>query len=293
MKLERAPRGQRVAIALSIAPGVVLFITFYLIAMALLIVAAFTNWSVREMSFVGVDNFQFFLQDHRFWLALRNTALFTLAPILITVPLATLVALILARKIRGWQGIRLALFLPYMVPAAATAFIFVVIFNARFGLLNGLLRAVGLDDLARDWLHDVTTALPAVIVIGLFNIGFYAVLMLAEIQSIPREYYEAAQLDGANRGEREWHITVPLLRNVIATCCLLSALGALGAFEGIYILTRGGPADETMTLGLYGYLAYTRGEWGLANAIGLFTLVLGIAVILVVRRVGRLEESNR
>ncbi|MFC0531447.1 carbohydrate ABC transporter permease [Phytohabitans kaempferiae] len=285
--------GNRLAVALSVAPGVALFATFYVVAIGLLAGTAFTDWSVRDTRFVGLDNFAQIAQDPRFWIAVRNTVIFTAASVFVTVPIAVLVALILARRIRGWRSIRLALFLPYMVPGAATAYIFVVIFNARFGLLNSLLRAIGLDGLTRDWLYDVDTALVAVILTGLFNIGFYTILILAEAQSIPREYYEAAELDGAGLGRREWRITIPLTRHVIATCCLLAALGALNAFEGVYVLTRGGPADETMTLGLYGYLAYTRGDWGMANAVGLVTLVAGVGIVLLVRRLGRIEESDR
>lgn len=275
------------------APGLILFAVFYLIAMFVLVVTAFTNWRLRGLEFIGLDNFAAILGDERFWIATRNSMIFVLAAILIQVPLATLLALILARAVRGWRTIRLALFLPGMMSSAALALVYVFVFNPRFGLLNGVLGAIGLDSLARDWLFDYNTALWAVIATWVFNTGLYVVLILNGVHSLPTEINEAAQLDGARRLQREWYMTIPLIRPVIATCMLLAMLTALGYFEGVYVMTSGGPADQTLTLGLYGYLVYSGGDWGLANAIGVLIFTLGAILIVLIRRLGRLEVSDR
>lgn len=292
-RLEKAPKGSRVAIVASIAPGVLLFAVFYVIAMLTLVGTAFTDWSVGGAKFIGLDNFTRFIADDQFWMAIRNTAIFVLAAVVIQVPLATGVALILARRIRGWRVVRTLLFLPNMMPGVPLALVYVFVFNPRFGLLNGFLRAIGLEDLTRDWLFDVSTALVAVIATWIFIIGLFVVLILTEVQSLPVEVHEAAQLDGATAFQREWWITIPLIRPVVGTCMLLAALAALEYFAGVYVMTAGGPADQTMTLGLYSFLAYNRGEWGFANAVGFFTLVLGALIILTIRRIARIEESTR
>lgn len=292
-RLEKAPRGSRIAIFTSITPGLTLFALFFVTPIVVLTATAFARWNLRGLEFNGLDNYITILGDQQFWYAVVNSGAFVLAAVLCQVPLAVLISLILARAIPGWKQIRLLLFLPNMMSAAAIGLLYLFVFNPRFGLINGVLRATGLGGLTRDWLADVDTALWSVIATWVFSTGLYVVLLLNEIQSLPVEIQEAAQLDGANRRQREWWITLPLIRPVIGTCMLLAVLVALAQFEGVYVMTRGGPADRTMTLGLYSYLAYSRGEWGLANAVGLLMLVIGAALILLIRRVGRLEESPR
>jgi raffinose/stachyose/melibiose transport system permease protein len=290
---ERAPRGSRLPILLSVLPGLALFGTFFVTAFGALIATAFTNWSLAGTQYVGFDNFRSMFHDDQFWMALRNTGVFVLAANIIQIPLATVVALILGHGIRGWRVMRVLVFLPNMMSPAAIALVYTFVLNPRFGLLNAALGHVGLDQLRHDWLSDVDTALWSVIGTWVFSVGLFALLILNEIQGLPPEVLEAAQLDGASRRQRAWHITVPLIRPVLATCMLLASLAALAYFEGVYVMTGGGPADHTMTLGLYSYLAYSRGEWGYANAVGLFMLGVGAAVILLIRRLGRTEESDR
>lgn len=291
--LEKAPKGSRLAIGTSLAPGLLLFVVFFLIAIGTLAVTAFTNWTIRGADFVGFDNFVQIFEDGRFQMAMRNTTVFVLAAVSVQVPLATLVALILARKIRGWRAIRVTLFLPNMMSGAAIGLVYIFVFNPRFGLVNGLLRVVGLDEWTRDWLVDINTAIWAVIATWVFFVGLFVILILNEIQGIPTEIQEAAQIDGAGRWQRDLWITLPLIRPVVATCMLLAVLAAFSQFENVYVMTAGGPADQTLTLGLYGFMAYSRGDWGLANAAGLLMLIMGAAFILIIRRIGRLESSDR
>lgn len=281
------------AIASSLAPGLALYATFFLVPIGTLVATAFTDWSLHGVRFVGLDNFTAVLGDETFWLAARNTGTYILAAICIQVPLATVVALVLARRIRGWRLARLLLFLPNMMSGAALGLVYVFVFNPRFGLVSALLRATGLDGLARDWLFDVDTAIWAVTSTWVFSIGLYVILILTEIQSLPPEVHEAAALDGASTLQREWRITVPLIRPVVGTCALLAVLFTLSYFDGVYVMTGGGPADQTATLSLYGYRAYGDGDWGLANAVGALILATGTALILLVRRVARLEQSDR
>lgn len=291
--LEKVSRGNRVPVLVSVLPGLALFVTFYVIAMGTLVTTAFTDWSVNSIRFVGLDNFTEFLTDGRFWMAVRNTAFFIAAALLVQIPVATMVALTLARRIRGWKTIRALLFLPNMISGAALGLVYVFVFNPRFGLVNAAMDAVGLGGLTRDWLADTGTALFAVTATWVFNIGLFVILILAEIHSLPREVGEAAQVDGANRVQHTWWITLPLIRPVVATCALLAALAALAQFDSVYVMTGGGPADRTLTVGLYSYDSYMTGDWGPANAVGLFILMVGVLLILLVRQLGRTEHATR
>jgi raffinose/stachyose/melibiose transport system permease protein len=179
-----------------------------------------------------------------------------------------------------------------MVSGAALGLVFAFVYNPRYGLLNSLLAPLGLVEPDRDWLFDLTTALPAVAGTYVFLIGMFVVLILTEILSMPQEVQEAATVDGASTFQRHLRITVPLLRQVLGTCVLLGVLASVAFFDTVYVLTAGGPGDATITLGLYTFRAYNEGTWGMANAAGTLMIVAGVMVILVVRRVFRFGEGD-
>jgi raffinose/stachyose/melibiose transport system permease protein len=115
---------------------------------------------------------------------------------------------------------------------------------------------------------------------------------MAEIAAIPTDLYEAAQVDGATVLQRHRRITIPLLRNVVGTCVLITLLGYLALFDIVYILTGGGPADRTVTVVLYSYRAYTSGDWGFANTVGTATIAAGAVLIIMTRRLFRIGERD-
>jgi raffinose/stachyose/melibiose transport system permease protein len=118
------------------------------------------------------------------------------------------------------------------------------------------------------------------------------VLVMAEIAAIPRELYEAAEMDGASAFQRQLRITLPLLRNVTGTIVLITLLGYLALFDVVFILTKGGPSDATLTLALYAYRAYVNNAWGYASAVGIVIVVLGLVLILLIRRLFRIGERT-
>lgn len=282
----RPPAGTRRAIALSLLPGVALFSAFFLIPLGVLVVTSFADWGGLGFELVGLENFTAMLGDATFWKAARNTAAYAAAGVFVQVPLGILVGVILAQGIRGWRAFRAIVFIPFVISGAAYAVVFSLFYNPRYGLLNSVLGS------EHDWLFSTGTALPAVAGTFVFILGFVVVLVMAEIAAIPRELYEAAEMDGASAIQRQWHITLPLLRNVIGTLVLITLLGYLALFDLVFILTKGGPDDATVTLALYAYRAYANGAWGYANAVGLFIVVCGLLLIVLVRRVFRVGERT-
>lgn len=283
--------GMGPSILISLIPAVLLFLVFFAIPLVVLVATAFTHWSGRNISFAGLDNFVRVTTDPVFWKAARNTVFYAAAGILVQVPLGTFVGIVLASKPRGWRIMRTAVFIPYMISGAAIAMVFTVVYNPRYGLLNQILESVGLpSDI--DWLFTTSTARWAVAATFAFTVGFAAVLVSAEMASISPELYEAAELDGAGLLRRHLYISLPLLRNVIGTLVLLSVIGSIASFEVVYILTSGGPADSTSTLMVYAYRSYIKGDWGLANAIGSTVVVLGLFLIVGVRKLFRIGEAE-
>ncbi len=278
-------------ITLSVLPGLLLFITFFVVPLGMLAVTALADWSGLGFKLLGLDNFTSMVHDPTFWKAARNTMLYVAAGVFVEVPLGVLAGIILAQHIRGWRVFRTVLFIPFVISGAAYALVFALFYNPRYGLLNSVLGLVGLNH-GHDWLFSTATALPAVASTFVFILGFVIVLVMAEISSIPQELYEAAEVDGASRLQRQLSITLPLLRNVIGTIVLITVLGYLALFDVVFILTKGGPNDSTLTLALYAYRAYVNNVWGYASAVGIVIVLVGLVSILSVRRLFRLGERT-
>ncbi len=288
MPKERAPRGLGWPIFLSLLPGTLLFATFFLVPLGVVIVTSFSDWSVLGLRFIGLSNYTTLIHDSVFWQAAKNTAFYAAAGVLIQIPLAVIVAIILSQRIRGWRVLRTILFVPVVISGAAYALIFSNFYDASYGPLNRLLSVVGIG--GRDWLFNIHTAIYAIAGTYIFNIGFFMILVMTEITSLPLELSEAAEVDGASRLQRQRWITLPLLRHVIGTCVLLSLLSSVSFFDIVFILTGGGPDNATLSLTVYGYQVYANDQWGYANAIGVFIVGAGFILILATRRVFRLGE---
>lgn len=286
-----SPRGMGPGIAIALAPAILLFVIFYIVPFGTVGVTAFAEWSFRSFNWVGLDNFSAVLADTAFWKAVQNTLLYCLATVIIQVPLGVLAGILISQKLRGWTFFRAALFLPVVISGPAFALTFSTFYNPEYGLLNQLLALIGFHT-KTDWLFNISTALPAVVATYVFVFGFVMILVATEVAAIPRELYEAAEIDGASWLQRELTITLPSLRQIIGTCVLLTLLGTIKLFDVVYIMTRGGPGNRTATLGTYGYDRYLNDQWGYANAVGVITIVLGLALIISVRRVFQMGRSD-
>ncbi|MCS0638911.1 sugar ABC transporter permease [Streptomyces sp. LP05-1] len=202
--------------------------------------------------FTGLDNYTAILSDEVFWDRLGWTLVWTVTCVVLSFGLGLVLANMLNRRIRGRGFYRMALILPWAVPAFVSVFTWRLLFNERDGLFNKLLAGGGIDGIS--WLNDPTWAKVAVIAVNVWlGVPFMLVAMLGGLQSIPGELYEAAEMDGAGPWQRFRHITLPGLRPVAATVILLSSIWTFNMFPVIYLLTRGGPGDATEILVTYAY----------------------------------------
>jgi multiple sugar transport system permease protein/raffinose/stachyose/melibiose transport system permease protein len=266
---------------------------FLAVPVGVVIALSTTEWTgVGIPDFIALDNFARLFQDPAFLLAMRNTVIWVIVGVVIHTPLCVLVALVVARRPRGWKVFRTILFLPNIISATALALLWYFVFHVSLGLLNSGLTLLGLESWTRNWLFDPFTALGTTMTPWVVYIGFGMVLFLTQISTIPQEYYEAAQLDGASTFRQDWSITIPLIRRAIALQVLFVVGYALRSFEYPFIMTSGGPANESITLSLYIYKQMmTAHQYGLAMAAGVVTLIIGAlftaAVFLVLRRTER------
>lgn len=256
---------------------------------------AATNWGGLSPTydFVGLDNFRRLLDDRYFWNALRNNGILLLLLPAVTIALGLFFASMLnITRVRGAGVYKVVYFFPQVLSVAIIGVLWKEIYNPRGGLLNGFLRGVGLDGLAKAWLGDTRYALWAVLAVMVWaNVGFYVVLFGAAMQSIPKEIYEAAMLDGASRMATLLRVTIPLLWDTVQVAWIYLAIIALDGFAVIQIMTRGGPAYSTDVMGLRLYdTAFGESKFGYGSAIGVAMFFVTLTVAVLALRATRRER---
>lgn len=225
----------------------------------------------KAKTFIGLDNFISLFQSERFWNSMKVTGEYTLVVTVVSIFLGLVLAVLLNnRLLMGKSFWRSMFFLPIVTPTVAAAMVWILLFNPGFGLVNVVLRALGLEGL--NWLADTTWALPTVMTLGIWRrLGFNLVLYLAALQSLSQEYYESAEIDGANAWQRFIYITVPLLRSTTILLVIMGVIDSFLVFDQVMVLTRGGPGDATEVIGMFMYL----------NSFSLFKLGYGAAISVV------------
>ena len=265
-----------------ISPFLLLFAVFGVFPLLFSLYLAFQSWEptsgIDAMEYVGLANFAFALEDEWFWKSLKNTAWLALASgvpqHLVAIPLAVFIHTSFKRLRDGVIG---AYFLPYITSTVAIAIMFSSLFSTDFGLINaGLQALLGIENI--DWLGKPENIKPAIAFIVFWRyIGFNMVLYLAALQTIPKDLYEAATMDGAGRLQQFFHITLPSLRPMIFFGVTLSVIGGLQLFEEPFILTggKGGADQSAMTSAVYLYrMAFDFNDFGGASAMSWLLFVV-------------------
>ncbi len=272
-------------IALFLAPAVILYAAFFVTPMAQAFYYSLFRWRGLSQNkvFVGLGNFHDLFQDPVFWMALKNNLTFLASYLCISIPLALFFAYMLSRKVRGASTYRAVFLFPDIISIVAVAVLWSFVYNMQFGLLNSFLKAVHLGNYTSGWLGEPKTALPAVIATGIwYQLGFYIVLFLAGIQSIPTSFYEAAAIDGANQWQSFRHVTIPLLWEILKLGIIYVIIQTMNVFGLVWVMTEGGPSNHTETMLTYLYRkAFYQSQYGYGTAVGVivFLLVLSIALI--------------
>lgn len=242
------------------------------------------------MPFVGLNNFSLILHDDVFWTAVLNTMTFTSASVVISLLLGITLALLLNQDIRFRGFFRGMALLPWVVPSVITGLIWRWLYHPEWGLLNHILVSLGIIAKSRPWLADPSTAMAAVIVAKIWRTTpFMMVMLLAGLQTIQPELYEAARSDGASAWQEFRYITLPGLQHTIMVISLLSALWSFQAMSLIWVMTEGGPIVATETLAVYVYrTAFQYWKMGYGSALGVillvFCTVLAVWYVRVLRR---------
>lgn len=244
-----------------------------------------TNWDMEldRIDFVGLRNYVNIFSDKYYWMAAKNTLIFAVSILLLRNILALLLAFCLTDKLKTRNFLRTIFYIPSVLSYIVVGILFTAILKSD-GLLNRFLSALGFTGYI-DWLGNGKMAMVSVIMLDVWMwTGFLAAIYIAGLQAIPRDYYEAARIDGANGVQQFFAISLPMLGPSLQICITLSLVGGIGAFEQILVLTNGGPGRATNVIRLLVYQTFSQGMYGKATAMELsLALIIFLLSALVAR----------
>ncbi|MBN1963120.1 MAG: sugar ABC transporter permease [Anaerolineae bacterium] len=291
-------RVSRRLIILFLLPASALYFIFFLVPTLWAFIYSLFDWRGfgTEMTFIGLDNYAELLGDRLFWRSMGNTVLILLVGGVIVFGLAFIMTMMISSGIRGRKLFRAVIFMPNVIAVIALTTLWGYIYTPRFGLLGAFFDLIGLEDMANfTWLGPDTIFWSMLVAIIWIEVGFYLVLLLAGVDKIPTDYYEAAKLDGASQIQMFRKITVPLLWDVITVGLVLWSIYAVKIFEFPFSFTGLEPNVNSYTVSLYMYiLGFGQRQpiyrLGYATAIGVTLLGVVIVIVLVLRRFMRREQ---
>lgn len=264
---------------------------------SLMFLAVFTYWPIiqtfdlalhdfslgsSQRQFIGLENFDRVFDDSLFWRVLTNTLTYTVVTLPVSIAVALCLALLVNGKLKGAGFYRAAFFYPVMIPSVAAALLWVFILAPGYGLMSHALEALGLPSI--EWLYSSKWALPAIILVSVWKLsGYFMIILLAGLQLVPDELYEAADLEGATIVQKLFHITLPLLSPTLYFILIIGLLHTFQIFDYVYVMTAGGPADSTNVLIYFIYQnAFRYWDIGYAATLAVIFIVLSTATLLLI-----------
>ena len=277
-----------------ILPNLIGFFIFTFIPILFSLFLSFCEWdSGNPIKFVGLQNFiTLFTKDLSFRIALKNTIVYTLATVPLTLSLALALAMLMNKPLKGRVFFRSVLFFPYVASLVAVAVVWMALFNPDRGPVNGLLMAIGIQNPPR-WAASTTWALPTVIGLAVWKgMGYYMIVYLAALQGVPSDLYEAAALDGANKWKQFIHITWPSVTPTTFFILMMLMVASFKSYDIMYITTQGGPGEATKVLAYHIFnSAFVNSQFGYASAVAM-TLLLIIMVVTLIQFKGEKKFTN-
>lgn len=274
------------SILLFLAPPLLIYVIFVIYPAFNVFRYSLYRWKgIGEKTFIGLDNFRKLVTDPLFWQSLGNNFAVLGLTAFISMVFAMFFAVLLYKKIPGANFYRSTWLIPNMLGDVVIATLWLFIYHPTIGILNGLIKSMGLDQFATAWLGNSSTALLAVTLPLIWKfMGFYILLFLGGIQGIPPSLYEAAKMDGANEWRKFVHITLPLLKQTIAVALVFLIYNSFNViFAFVNIMTNGGPANATEVVPTYLFKqAFEMSNFGYSSAIGLFMVFLMLVMASIV-----------
>ncbi|MFP4017351.1 MAG: carbohydrate ABC transporter permease [Halanaerobiales bacterium] len=270
-------------------PAVLLFFFVIILPMFISIRYSLYEWSGGpNMKYVGIENYLNLISDKIFWHAFKNNLIIIGLSVLGQIGIAFFLASLLnSRFLKAKDFHRTVIFFPVVLSAVVIGFLWTMIYNNNYGILNWMLESLNLEFLIRYWLDDpriviYTTTIPLI----WQYIGFYLIIFSSSIQNIPKEIFEVAEIDGVNSFQRIIHITLPLMYNTLIVAIMLCIAGNMKVFDHIYVMTGGGPGRSSMVMAQYAYNnSFSMFKLGYGSAISMGIFILSFGIILITRKI--------
>jgi ABC-type sugar transport system permease subunit len=285
-----SPRRRRSKLALRntligwsfILPNFIGFAALTLVPVIVLFYMSLTNWNIfGNAQFIGLDNFTKLIGDNSFRVAFLNTLYYSVMHIPLTIVVSLGLALLLNNKLRGVAFFRTAAFFPYITSIVAIALVWNLLLSPEYGPVNEILRFLGLQN-PPGWLTSADWAMPGVVIVSTWrDMGYYMVLFLAGLQTVPRELHEAARVDGASAIQRFFNVTLPCLRPTMFFVTVMLTINSFKIFDLILVMTEGGPGQSTLVISQFIYRkGFEENQFGYASAAAVVLFFLCILVTI-------------
>jgi multiple sugar transport system permease protein len=276
---------------LLVSPYIIYVMIFVLFPVLFCFFLTFHKWNIiAPMHFIGVDNYTRLFHDRLFWKAIGNTLKF----LLLHIPLQLIVSLFLAQllnqKIKAISFFRASFFMPVIVSGVVITILLQQLFGFDSGMINRALTVIGIPK--QGWLVNPDIAIYSIAIMATWkNVGLYVILFLVGLQTVPPQYYEAAKLEGADRWQQFWYITLPMINPTIFLVVILSTIGGFSLFIEPYIMTGGGPLNQTLSAVLYIYKqAFQYYNMGYSATLGFFYAIMIMTVVILQKKFIEKEE---
>lgn len=274
---------------LFLTPSLLIYVLCMIIPLIGAVYFSFSEWSGisgTPIEFVGIRNYLSIFNSKQFLLALSNMAKMVFFSVLFHTPIALLLAVAINAKYSGYKFFKTIFFLPTVFPLTVTGLLWYFILMPN-GSLNTILELIGLENMIEYWLVNPEIAMYSIIFVNIWaGIGYYMVILIAGLTTIPENIYEAAAIDGANGIQNFFHITIPLLKPIISLCIVMDIIGTIKIFDLVFVMTEGGPNGLThLPTTLMYNEAFRYDNYGVGSAIGITILLSALLLTVIARKV--------
>ncbi len=279
-----------------LSPGVLLFVVCSIVPLVIAFYFSLFHWDGGiEKTFIGMKNYRELLKDYNFWQAFKNNILFVVYSVIGQIGIAFIVSMMLTSRIVRFKGFhRTVIFFPVILSSIVVAYLWQIIYNKDYGLLNRFLELLGLSGLIRPWLDDVNIVIQSLAAPKIWQwIGYYMVILIGAILGIDQGILECAELDGATGWRKSWYIVMPMIRSTLIVTIILCISGNMKTFDQIYAMTGGGPGTSSMVVALYAYkMSFVRQRYGYGSACAIGILILSLALVALSKIAGGRSKKD-
>jgi raffinose/stachyose/melibiose transport system permease protein len=280
------------AVLIFLFPALFLFFIIIVVPIFMSVFYSLTEWDgIGKQMFTGLDNYKELFHNNAdgFWRAVKNSLIFAAGSVFIQLPISLLLALLLARGVKGERFYVRVYFIPVLISTVVIGQLWLKIYNPQYGLLNTILNSIGLGRFTGNWLGDTKKVIFAVIVPVLWQyIGYHMLLMYASARSISEEVFEAARIDGVNGIQMAFRITIPLMKPILKVCVTFAVVGSLKNFDLVYVMTGGGPAGASqLPSTLMVETIFSRNMYGYGSSMAIFIILECFVFAWLIRKAFR------